>query len=147
MQMTGQAASFAPRIAVLIDAENVSSRHAHDVVRTVQLVGGSVIYNAYGSEAVCQGWMSELKVLKPRMITPELTGKPNAADMTMMLDAMVYLLRHKVTQMYLVTSDADFVPLVRKLKRYKCRTVVCAEAKASETLRNACDEFVLLEKA
>jgi uncharacterized protein (TIGR00288 family) len=145
--MSGPAASFAPRIAVLIDAENVSWKHAHEVVSTVHQVGGSVIYNTYGREDVCQGWMTQLKAFKPRMITPEPTGKPNAVDMTMMLDAMVYMLRHRVSHMYLVTSDADFVPLIRKLKLHKCRTVVCAEAKASDYLRKACDEFVLLKKA
>jgi len=147
MQMTGQAASFAPRIAVMIDADNVSWKHAHEVVRTVHLLGGSVVYSTYGRETACEGWLKELKAFKPRCVTPLPTGKPNATDMTMMLDAMVYLLRERVSHMYLVTSDSDFVPLVRKLKQYRCRTVVFAEGKASECLRNECDEFVLLEKA
>lgn len=139
--------SFAPRIAVMIDADNVSWKHAHEIVKTVHLEGGSVVYSAYGREAACQGWMEELKAFKPRINTPAPTGKPNAADMTLMLDAMVYLLRHRVSHMYLVTSDTDFVPLVRKLKQHKCRTVVCAEGKASDSLKNECDEFVLLKNA
>ena len=91
--------------------------------------------------------MDQLKAFKPRSISPDATGKPNVVDMTMMLDAMVYLLRHRVSHMYLVTSDADFVPLIRKLRLHKCRTVVCAQTNASEYLRKACDEFVLLKPA
>jgi hypothetical protein len=33
-------------------------------------------------------------------MSPQPTGKSNAADMTMMLDAMVFLLRQKVSHMY-----------------------------------------------
>jgi hypothetical protein len=145
--MAHDVASFAPRVAVLIDAENVSCRHAHDIVQAVHLAGGSVVYNVYGREEACRPWKQELKAFKPRSTSPEPTGKSNAADMAMMLDAMVFLLRQKVSHMYLVTSDSDFIPLVRKLKLHKCRAVVFAEDKASDRLKSECDEFVLLRKA
>lgn len=145
--MSQDVASFAPRVAVLIDAENVSAKHAHEIVQVVHLSGGSVVYSVYGREEACRPWNHELKAFKPRSTSPEKTGKSNAADMTMMLDAMVFLLRQKVSQMYLVTSDSDFIPLVRKLKLHKCRTVVFAEDKASDRLKTECDEFVLLKKA
>jgi hypothetical protein len=145
--MSQDVASFAPRVAVLIDAENVSAKHAHEIVKTVHLNGGSVLYSMYGKENACRPWLAELKAFKPLVVSPEPTGKSNAADMTMMLDAMVLLLRQKVSQMYLVSSDADFVPLIRKLRRHKCRSVVFAEKKATEPLKSECDQFILLKKA
>ena len=140
-------AAFAPRIAVMIDADNMSWKYAHEVVNAVQLQSGSVVYSAYGREASCEGWVDQLKAFKPRSISPDATGKPNVADMTLMLDAMVYMLRHRVKHMYLVTSDTDFVPLLRKLKVFNCHSVLLADERANETLRKSCDEFVLLKPA
>lgn len=80
-------------------------------------------------------------------MTPQKTGKGNVVDMTIMLDAMVYVLREKVSHMCIVTSDLDYVPLLRHLKQLDCQTTVFGETKAPKPLRNACDEFVLLKKA
>jgi hypothetical protein len=140
------ASRFAPRVAVLIDAENVSYKHAEAILDQIRKFGGTVEVGAYGSKAVCKGWMEQLKGIQPRRMSPQKTGKGNVVDMAMMLDAMVFLLRQKVSHMYLVTSDSDFIPLVRKLKLHKCRAVVFAEDKASDRLKSECDEFVLLKR-
>jgi uncharacterized LabA/DUF88 family protein len=67
--------------------------------------------------------------------------------MTLMLDAMVYVLRHGVSHVCVVSSDSDFVVLMRHLKAYGCRTTVLGESKTKKPLRKVCDEFVLLKPA
>ncbi len=138
---------FAPRTAILIDAENVSWKYADTVITAVRSIGGAVQFRAYGNKATCKGWMKSLEKHKPRRTTPLKTGKPNCVDMTLMLDAMVYVLRHQVSHVCIVSSDTDFLPLVRQLKALECRTTVMGETKASKSLRKACDEFVLLKHA
>jgi len=138
---------FIPRIAVLIDAENVSWKHADAVVAKARAAAGVVQFRAYGNKATCKGWLDALKPHRPKRTSPQKTGKPNAVDMTLMLDAMVYVLRHQVSHVCIVSSDTDYVPLVRHLKALDCRTTVLGEAKTSKALRKACDEFVLLKKA
>ena len=136
-----------PRIAVLIDAENVSWKHASAVVEKVRSLDGVVQFRAYGAKSSCKGWMEALKGKPIHRTSPPPTGKPNTADMTLMLDAMVYVLRHHVSHVCVVSSDADFVTLMRHLKVYGCTTTVLGEAKAKKSLRTACDEFVLLKQA
>ena len=145
--MSAPAASFAPRIAVLIDAENVSSRYASEVVEKVRSLNGLVQFRAYGTKSSCKGWMEALKGKPVRRTSPQPTGKPNTADITLMLDAMVYVLRHQVSHICVVSSDTDFVALMRHLKTFGCKTTVLGEVKASKPLRKSCDEFVLLKKA
>jgi hypothetical protein len=140
------ASRFAPRVAVLIDAENVSYAHASSILGEIRKRGGTVEVSAYGSKAVCKGWMEQLKEFQPRRKTPQKTGKSNVVDMTIMPDAMVYVLREKVSHMCIVASDKDYVPLLRHLKELDCHTTVLGEVKCPKALRKACDEFVLLER-
>jgi hypothetical protein len=141
------ASRFAPRVAVLIDAENVSYKHAEAILDQIRKFGGTVEVGAYGSKAVCKGWMEQLKGIQPRRMSPQKTGKGNVVDMTIMLDAMVYVLREKVSHMCIVTSDRDYVPLLRHLKQLDCQTTVFGESKTPKPLRNACDQFILLKQA
>ena len=145
--MTADVAGFAPRIAVLIDAENVSYRHAPAVIEKVKALNGAVQFRAYGRKAACKGWMEALKGKSVHRTSPLPTGKPNTADITLMLDAMVYVLRHRVSRVCVVSSDTDFVALMRHLRSYGCQTMVLGESKAKKPLRNACDEFDLLKQA
>jgi hypothetical protein len=145
--MSAATTNLAKRIAVLIDAENVSWKHASAVVNRVKLLDGVVTFRAYGAKSSCKGWMEALKGKPVHRTSPQPTGKPNTADITLMLDAMVYVLRHQVSHICVVSSDTDFVALMRHLKPLRCKTTVMGEAKSRKSLRNACDEFVLLKKA
>jgi len=135
------------RIAVLIDAENVPYKHAAMIVDKVKSFKGPVQFRTYGRKDACKGWLEALKGKSVHRTSPQPTGKPNAADMTLMLDAMVYVLRHSVSHVCVVSSDSDFVVLMRHLKAYGCRTTVLGEPKTKKALRKACDEFVLLKQA
>ncbi|MDX1716154.1 MAG: NYN domain-containing protein [Anderseniella sp.] len=145
--MSQDIASFAPRVAVLIDAENVSYKHASAVIEKVKSLNGKVQFRAYGRKTACKGWLEALEGKPVYRTSPLPTGKPNTADITLMLDAMVYVLRHGVSHICVVSSDTDFVALMRHLKSYGCKTTVLGESKSKKPLRKACDEFVLLKKA
>ena len=136
-----------PRTAVLIDAENISSKHAKTIVEILRQRQGVYQFRAYGSKATCKGWIEKLQQYHPRRTTPLKTGKSNVVDMTLMLDAMVYVLRHGVTHVCIVSNDTDYVPLIRKLKELQCRTTIMGELTASKPLRKSCDDFVLLKQA
>ena len=145
--MSQDIASFAPRVAVLIDAENVSWKHSSSIVEALEQEQGPVEYKVYGRKEACKGWLIALKRHQPRRLSPVPTGKPNATDVHLMLDAMVYLLMERVQHMYLVSNDRDYLPLLRQLKSFDCKTTVIGDSQGSKPLRKACDEFVLLKKA
>jgi hypothetical protein len=81
----------------------------------VKLLDGVVTFRAYGEKSSCKGWMEELSRVqtRPPHLSPAYRESQHRRHGTLMLDAMVYVLRHQVSHMCLVvSSDTDFVPLI-----------------------------------
>lgn len=138
-------ASATEQIALLIDAENVSHRYCGAVLKELDAIGGKVSdVRVYGCKVHCKGWMKALRRRCAKRTSPPPTGKKNRADMALILDAILMPFRDGVTHICLASSDADFVPLLRRLKSEGCRTTILAESKAKRSLRRSGDRFVLL---
>ncbi|KQY58829.1 hypothetical protein ASD11_04140 [Aeromicrobium sp. Root495] len=136
------------RIAVLIDADNSSATKIEGILQRVATFGKANVRKAYGN------WQkSELKGWEPKLlehaIAPvqqfDLTKGKNASDIAMVIDAMDLLHAGDVDGFAVVSSDADFTPLVMRLRQSGAEVIGFGQKKAPEAFRNACSTFFEVE--
>lgn len=135
-------------IAVLIDAENASSRKITDIIRELSARGVITIKRAYGdwSKASLAKWANELNsnAVQPIQQFSYTTGK-NAADIALVIDCMDLLYSKQVTTFVLVSSDSDFTGLAIRLSQANKKVIGIGEKKTPIAFRNACNEFIFVE--
>lgn len=112
-------ANLDPKLAVLIDAENVPYSNIKEMLAEIAKYGTPTFKRIYGdwTKPTASGWKS---VLLQNGITPiqqysYTTGK-NASDSAMIIDAMDILYTGKVEGFCLVSSDSDFTRLATRLR-------------------------------
>lgn len=136
------------RIAVLIDADNVSARHASDVLEELARYGTPTVKRAYGDWTTTQltGWKSELhrNAIQPVQQFAYTVGK-NSSDSALIIDAMDLLWQGNVEAFALVSSDSDFTRLATRLRESGRRVYGIGRRKTPESLRRAVDQFIFLE--
>jgi len=136
------------RIAVLIDADNVSSTNIKGMMEEVAKYGTPTIRRIYGdwTNPRLAGWKN---MLHEHAITPiqqysYTTGK-NATDSAMIIDAMDILYAEKVDGFSLVSSDSDFTRLATRLKESGMLVIGIGEKKTPKPFIVACDRFIYYE--
>src|SRR3546814_16507391 len=72
------------------------------------------------------------------------TGK-NASDMAMVIDGMDLLYARNLDGFAIVSSDADFTPLVMRLRSESLKVYGFGEKKPPEPFDKACSTFLYLE--
>lgn len=136
------------RIAVLIDCDNVSARHAGDVLEELAKYGTPTVKRAYGDWTTSQlaGWKSELHrhAIQPVQQFAYTVGK-NSTDSALIIDAMDLLWQDNVEAFALVSSDSDFTRLATRLRESGKRVYGLGRRKTPESLRRAVDQFIFLE--
>ena len=106
------------QFAVLIDADNISSRYAATIFEELETYGISTYRRIYGNWSKGNGWSEGLLLehsIMPVQQFSYTTGK-NATDMAMVIDAMDILYKNKIQGFCLVTSDSDFTRLAMRLR-------------------------------
>lgn len=75
---------------------------------------------------------------------PALTGKgKNGADIHMVLDLMDTLQSPvRYDEYIIISSDADFTPVLQRLRAHDKRTVVVSAGLTSAAFRSVCDQFI-----
>ena len=136
------------RIAVLIDADNTSPKHAEALLEEVAKYGVPTVKRAYGdwTDKHLSGWRSEVPkyAIQPMLQIANTTGK-NSTDSALIIDAMDLLYSGNVDAFALVSSDSDFTSLAIRL-RGSGRTVYgMGLRKTPQSLRQAVDRFIFLE--
>jgi hypothetical protein len=136
------------RIAVLIDADNVSSTNIKALLQEVSKYGNPTIKRIYGNwtSPHLGAWKS---VLHEHAITPVqqynyTTGK-NSTDSAMIIDAMDILYAEKVEAFSLVSSDSDFTRLATRLREAGMLVIGIGEQKTPRPFIVACDKFIYYE--
>lgn len=136
------------RIAVLIDCDNVSARHAGEVLEELAKYGTPTVKRAYGDWTTSQlsGWKSELNrhAIQPVQQFAYTYGK-NSTDSALIIDAMDLLWQGNVEAFALVSSDSDFTRLATRLRESGKRVYGFGRRKTPESLRRAVDQFTFLE--
>ena len=140
--------SGSTRIAVLIDCDNVSARHAEAVLEELAKYGTPTVKRAYGDWTTTQlsGWKSELHrhAIQPVQQFAYTFGK-NSSDSALIIDAMDLLWQGNVEAFALVSSDSDFTRLATRLRESGKRVLGLGARKTPESLRRAVDQFIFLE--
>lgn len=96
---------------MLIDCDNVSAKHAGDVLEELAKYGTPTVKRAYGDWTTTQlsGWKTELHrhAIQPVQQFAYTVGK-NSTDSALIIDAMDLLWQGNVEAFALVSSDSDF---------------------------------------
>ncbi len=137
------------RIALLIDADNAPAAKIDIVLSELARHGVANVRRAYGN------WKSPNlskweQALHPNAIQPMQqfalsTGK-NASDMAMVVDAMDLLHSGRFDAFAIVSSDADFTPLVMRLRAQNMRVFGFGEKKTPDPFVNACSTFLYIDE-
>ena len=140
----------ARRIALLIDADNISAAWLPTILAELARHGTPGIRRAYGdwTTPALKGWKDTLHeyAIRPVQQFSYSKGK-NATDIALVIDAMELLYTQKIDAFGIVSSDADFTPLVMHLKAAGQDVFGFGERKTPEPFVNACTDFLYLESA
>ena len=145
---TPRAGPGAPRrLAVLVDAENVSPALAPHILAEAMKHGSVEIRRAFGALAA-SGWDKVLVRHAFHTVAgpPQPAGR-NAADIELTIAAMDLLHDTRIDGYVLASSDSDFAPLAIRLRQSGRHVVGIGEHKAPKAFVEACDAFVFLDPA
>lgn len=136
------------RLAVLIDGDNIPSKHIKEMMEEIAKYGNPTIKRIYGdwTKPNLSKWKN---ILLENAITPiqqygYTTGK-NATDSAMIIDAMDILYSEKVDGFCLVSSDSDFTRLATRLREAGMKVYGLGEKKTPNPFIVACDKFIYIE--
>ena len=136
------------RIAVLIDADNVSPKYIKCILDEIVTHGVATYKRIYGDWTKPQlgPWKDTLLEYS---ITPiqqygYTTGK-NATDSALIIDAMDILYSHNVDGFCIVSSDSDFTKLASRLREAGMFVLGIGEKKTPRPFIVACEKFKYME--
>ncbi|WP_406832330.1 NYN domain-containing protein [Pedococcus sp. KACC 23699] len=137
------------RIALLIDADNSSAKKLDLILSELSKLGETSIRRAYGNWTK-PGLRPWTEVLHANAILPmqqfDYSRGKNASDMAMVVDAMALLYNDHPDAFGIVSSDADFTPLVMHLRAKGAQVYGFGEAKTPEPFQTACTKFLRLDQ-
>lgn len=136
-----------PRLAVLIDAENVSHRLADDIFQLIAPLGTASVRHVYGDfEGPAHSWAGAAArhALETRHCFAPATGK-NGADIALTVGAMDLLRDGTVDSFCIVSSDGDFAALVQRIRREGRLAIGIGGRKTTASYREACTRFIVLD--
>jgi hypothetical protein len=136
------------KIALLIDAENISYKVFPQLVEEIPHHGEVVLWAVYGDwdNPGLQKW-HEIAKENDFIIRHQANKTNNASDMKLTMDAIeVVIRRSKIDIFCIVANDAHYVPLCDRLHEENKRVVVvgCKENAAKELIRS-CTLFIPVE--
>lgn len=135
-------------IAMLIDADNVSSRYIPGILSELSKYGKITVRRMYGdwSQDRLHSWLSRASgySLTPVMQPNNTPGK-NASDIGLIIDAMDILYTGDVQGFCIVSSDGDFNKLATRLREAGKVVIGMGEKKTPESFRVSCERFFFLD--
>lgn len=136
-----------PRIAVLIDADNISSKHAKPILELAQAIG-TVTIKAYGdwNKPPLKGHKEVFTGSKVEPVQVDRTGK-DSTDKQMFIEAGELLGKGETDVFLIVSSDSDFRQLCQRIKeKGKIVIGIGDEPVTSESLIEACYLFFFVDQ-
>lgn len=136
------------KYALLIDAENVSSKYIDIVTKEAQTLGNVTIRRIYGdwTSSAKNSWKDSLlkNSLSPIQQYSYTVGK-NSSDSAMIIDAMDILYTNDVDGFIIVSSDSDFTKLAMRLRESGKQVIGMGESKTPTPFVRACEQFKTLD--
>jgi len=139
----------APHIALLIDADNSPAVKIDAILTELSTFGVTNVRRAYGNwkKSELKGWEEKLHehAIRPMQQFDYSKGK-NASDIAMVIDALELLYTDRPDAFGIVSSDADFTPLVMHLRAKGAAVYGFGAQKTPEPFVNACSRFLYLDR-
>jgi uncharacterized LabA/DUF88 family protein len=136
------------RLAVLIDADNISYKNIKNMLIEVSRYGTPTIKRIYGdwTRPELVGWKNSLleHALTPMQQYGYTSGK-NSTDSAMIIDAMDILYTNAVDGFCIVSSDSDFTRLAIRLREAGKVVYGIGERKTPVSFIAACSKFIYIE--
>ena len=136
------------RIALLIDADNAPAAKIDVILAEVARHGAANVRRAYGNwkSPHLKSWEAVLHsyAIRPIQQFAYSSGK-NASDMAMVIDGMDLLYARNLDAFAIVSSDADFTPLVMRILTEGLKVYGFGQRKTPEPFVNACSQFTYVE--
>ena len=107
------------RVALLLDAENISHRHAAQVVRHAKSLGDLELKRAYGDfrRPYLRAWVEHLdRHGIQRHVNYQYTTEKNSADRALIADARTLLADGRYQAFVVASTDSDFSHLARDIE-------------------------------
>src|SRR5690349_7917502 len=137
------------QIALLIDADNATASRIDVILGELSRLGETNVRRAYGNWTKT-GLKSWQEVLHENAIRPvqqfDPTKGKNASDIALAVDAVEILHTQRPDAFALVSSDADFTPLVMHLREHGVAVYGFGDAKTPAPFQSACSRFLVLDR-
>lgn len=136
------------KLAILIDAENVSYKYIKVILDEATSLGDVIHKRIYGdwTGTTLSSWKSTIidYSIQPVQQFSYTTGK-NASDSCMIIEAMDLLFQGKMDGFCIVSSDSDFTRLAARLRESEMYVVGMGERKTPRSFVSACSKFSYLD--
>lgn len=132
------------KVVVYVDGDSVSAHHVEtvlDYLRERKAISQVRVFGNINNRNVTS-WSSLTK--RQGLIVrhmPRLAVGKNGADIALTTDAIELHLTHPAPTYALIASDADFTPLVIRLKQDGAEVLGFGHRSAPDTLRRVCTSF------
>ncbi len=137
------------KLAVLIDADNISSSCAQEIFAIVERLGEPITRRAYGNVTAFTGTASWKEAVRQHALEarPQINNidRKNTADFALVIDAMDFLASGRYDGFVIVSSDSDFTLLAQRLRNADCMVYGMGDQRALVSFRNACTQFFELD--
>ena len=142
------AESRAPRLCVLIDADNVPAHYAEAIFEEVASLGEASVRRIYGdwSATRLNRWAEKVAALG--LVADQQfsnTKGKNASDIGLVIAAVDFLQSGLFDGFVLVSSDSDFTRLAARIREQGLDVYGIGEKKTPEAFRMACKRFIYVE--
>ena len=131
---------MAQSLAVLVDGDNISGKHADEILSVATKHGEPAVVRVYADAQRSSEWHGAIGY---RMLHAG-TGK-NAADILLALDAIELVLSKDMRCFIIASSDGDFTHLATRLREHGATVIGIGEAKAPNAFRACCSAFVEID--
>lgn len=137
------------KIALFIDADNISAKYGKKIIETLQSRGEIFIRRIYGNWEKNSLHKWNECILNYGLLAVQqmdFTSGKNATDMSLTIDAMDVLYQRQATIFAIVSDDSDFTPLAVRLRERGVYVIgMGKKGHASNSFRSACNEFIEME--
>jgi len=138
------------KVAVFIDAENISAQYAKQILSTASDYGDVIIKRAFAdwSSPAMKSWNDNISslALKQEQQRAAVKGK-NASDISLTVNALIALFEKNIDVFCLASSDSDYTGLVQELReRGKVIVGFGTTHQTTDVFVNSFTEFIYLDK-
>jgi uncharacterized LabA/DUF88 family protein len=137
-----------PRLAVLIDADNVPAAYAEAIFEEIASLGEASVRRIYGDWSATRLGVWAKKVAALGLVADQQfsnTKGKNASDIGLVIAAMDFLHSGLFDGFVLVSSDSDFTRLAARVREQGLDVYGIGEKKTPEAFRMACKRFIYVE--